>query len=149
MIKIDFLQFKDQLKTKKENNKRFLYDPIRKKYLVLLPEELVRQLVVAFLIKKKTYNKNRIAIEKSLMVNGLPKRWDILVYDELTNPWMLIECKAPTVKISQDTFDQIARYNLSLNVPYLLVTNGLQSYCCEIDYQNQTYEFLDEIPTPK
>lgn len=149
MIKIDFLEYKHLLKTKKEDGKRYLFDPIRKKYLIITPEELVRQLVISYFLIEKSYNKNRIAIEKSLRVNGLLRRWDILVYDKNMNPWLLVECKAPEVKISQATFEQIARYNLTLNVPYLLVTNGLNSFCCEINYDNQSFEFLTEIPSPK
>jgi len=145
-LDIDFLSYKDHLKTKKEDNKRWIYDPIRKKYLVLTPEEMVRQLVLCHFQKEMEYNKNRIAVEKQLKVNGLIRRWDILIYNNGMLPWLLVECKAPEVKISQAVFDQIARYNLTLNVPYLLVTNGLNSFCCEIDYEKQSYEFLEHLP---
>jgi len=146
MISLDLLSYQNQLRTKKVENKKFIFDPIRKKYLVLQPEELVRQLLVLFLIHEKKISKNRIGIEKSLKVNTLNRRLDILIYDDAIQPQMLIECKAPSVKIDQSTFEQIARYNLPLQVPYLLVTNGLSTYCCKMDYEKETFEFLDELP---
>ena len=88
-----------------------------------------------------------MAVEKMLTVNGLVKRFDILIYDEHTAPFFLVECKAPSVRVSEDTFRQIAAYNLSLQVKYLLVTNGINSYCCEMDYQKQSFEFLQEVPS--
>ena len=90
-----------------------------------------------------------MALEKALKVNGMLRRWDLLIYDQATRPVFLVECKAPKVKITQKTFEQIARYNLSLQVPYLLVTNGRQSYCCQIDFAAQSFSFLKEIPNPE
>ncbi len=148
MIELDLLQFQDRLEIKEEANKRFIFDPIRKKHLVLTPEELVRQLLICYLVEEKGYSKNRIALEKSLKVNGMPRRWDILIYDEQTNPILLVECKAPKVKVNQSTFEQVARYNLSLKVPFLLVSNGLNTYCCQIDFKEQSFHFLQEIPNP-
>ena len=147
MISLDLLAYQSKLKTKKVGNKKYLFDPIRKKYLVLQPEELVRQLLIIYFLEEKKTSKNRIGIEKSLKVNTLNRRLDILIYDKEVNPHILIECKAPTVKINQSTFEQIARYNLPLRVPYLLVTNGMTTYCCKMDYENETFEFLDEIPS--
>lgn len=146
MISLDLLSFQKQLKTKKVDNKKFLFDPIRKKFLVLQPEEMVRQLFILYLIHEKKISKNRIGIEKSLKVNTLNRRLDILIYDKSVAPFMLIECKAPSVKIDQSTFEQIARYNLPLQVPYLVVTNGMTTYCCKMDYQNESFEFLKELP---
>ena len=146
MISLDLLSFQKQLKTKKVDNKKFLFDPIRKKFLVLQPEEMVRQLFILYLIHEKKISKNRIGIEKSLKVNTLNRRLDILIYDKSVAPFMLIECKAPSVKIDQSTFEQIARYNLPLQVPYLVVTNGMTTYCCKMDYKNESFEFLKELP---
>ncbi|HHM20694.1 MAG TPA: type I restriction enzyme HsdR N-terminal domain-containing protein [Bacteroidetes bacterium] len=146
-LSIDFLKYKNELVFIKQNGEVKLFDPVRKKYLVKGPEEVVRQLVLLFLIKEKKYSKNRMAVEKMLKVNGRPKRFDILVYDTDTMPLMLVECKAPNVPVTEDVFRQIATYNLPLRVKYLLVTNGLHSYCCKMDYLRQSFEFLDEVPS--
>ncbi len=146
MIDLNLMQYKDLLQVRKEKGKTFLFDPIRRKWLVLQPEELVRQLIVQYLINERHYNKNRIKIEKGLKINKLNKRCDILVYRPDMEPFLLVECKAPQVKISQDAFEQIANYNMPLQVPYLLVSNGIQSFCCAIDYEQRDYEYLDEIP---
>ncbi len=145
-LNIDFLHFRDRLQTRRQEGKTWLWDPIRKKHLVLLPEELVRQLVIQYLIEDRQYNRNRISIEKGLKVNELQKRCDILVYRPDLSPLLLVECKAPEVPLSQATFEQIARYNLPLKVDFLLVTNGIHSYCCAMDYQSESFEFLTEIP---
>jgi len=146
MIEIDYLTYQKDLQKKSIDGVTYLWDSIRKKYLVLAPEELVRQLVVEYLIQSKGYNKNKISIEQSITVNGLNKRCDILLYDHQFSPILLVECKAPAVKISQKAFEQIARYNMPLKVPYLLVTNGITSYCCSIDFEASSYDFLEEIP---
>ncbi|MBX2876946.1 MAG: type I restriction enzyme HsdR N-terminal domain-containing protein [Saprospiraceae bacterium] len=146
MIDIDLLARQQQLKVKSEEGNRYLFDPIRKKWLVIQPEELVRQLIILYLIEEKQYNKNRINIEMGLQVNELQKRCDILVYDQNMDPFLLVECKAPSVMINQATFRQIANYNLPLKVPYLLVTNGRVSYCCRMDYEEESYEFVKEVP---
>ncbi len=139
-------KYQQYLKVKTEGQKRFLWDFIRSKWLVLLPEEMVRQLLIHYLIKHLGINKNRIAIERGLSVNGLQKRCDILIFDEDTKPFLLIECKAPTVKLNQAVFRQIAQYNMTLNVPYLLVCNGPDAYCCAIDFNQKSYEFLAYVP---
>lgn len=146
-LQIDLLKYHKELVFKKLDDHLKVFDPIRNKYLVRGPEEIVRQLVIQYLMQEKDYNKNRMAVEKMLKVNGLIKRFDILVYNKDTCPLVLVECKAPAVAINEDTFRQIAAYNLSLRVKYLLVTNGIHSYCCEMDYQQQSFEFLDEVPS--
>lgn len=146
MLDIDLLQFQDQLDIRRENGKTFVLDIIRKKYLALAPEELVRQLLIHHLIKVAGYSKNRLSLEKGLKVNGLPRRWDLLVYAPDMTPFMLVECKAPAVKINQQVFEQIAWYNMSIRVPYLLVTNGLQSLCYELDYEKSEVLPLAELP---
>ena len=144
-LKLD--TFQAFLKIKKEGQKRFLWDSIRSKWLVLLPEEMVRQLLIQYLIKHLGINKNRIAIERGLTLNGLQKRCDILIFDQSMQPFLLVECKAPSVNLNQAVFRQIAHYNMALNVPYLLVCNGPNAYCCGIDFEEKSYNFLDYIPT--
>ena len=146
MISLDLLSFQPFLKIKKEDGQQFIFCPIRNKYLVLQPEELVRQLLLLFFIKEKKYAKSRIAVEKLLIINDLRRRFDILIYDKHTKPFLLIECKAPKVKITQSAFEQVAQYNLALQVPYLVVSNGLTTFCCKMNYKTQSYDFLTEIP---
>ena len=148
-LPIDLLQYKAELRFKEQAQRRYIFCPIRKKYLVLQPEELVRQLVLLYLQKEKNYSKNSIHVERGIKVNNLYRRCDIIVYDEAVTPYLLVECKAPTVKITQSVFDQIARYNLALQVQYLLVTNGMDAFCCEMDYVGQSYSFLESIPERK
>ena len=146
MIDLDFMSFKDQLKVRNTEGKRFIFDPLRKKWLVLQPEELVRQLVIQYLLKEKNYRSSHMAVERMLKVNKLTKRCDILMYDLQQQPFLLVECKAPAVKINQNVFRQIAWYNMPLKVQYLLVTNGITTYCCAMDYDQEDYRFLAEIP---
>jgi hypothetical protein len=130
-----------------QNGKQFIYDIIRKKYIVLTPEEWVRQHLVHFLINERQCPKGLIAVERGLKHNGLQRRFDVVVYSRNLTPWLIVECKAPQVAITQQTFDQIARYNMSLQVPYLLVTNGLQHFCCEIDYLQRSFSYLQDVPS--
>lgn len=136
-----------KFKIKNSENKRFIFDILRKKYMVLTPEEWVRQHFISFLIKQKKYPESIIAIEKQLTINGLKKRTDILIFDKNGQPDIIVECKAPSVEITQSAFDQIARYNLKLNANYLIVTNGLSHFYCKIDHEKETYTFLKEIPS--
>jgi type I site-specific restriction endonuclease len=136
-------------KLKSNENKTLIFDNFRKKYVVLTPEEWVRQHVAQFLVDQKNYPVSLIAIEKQLSINGLKKRTDIVVYNREGNPEIIVECKAPNVAISQDTFDQIARYNLKLQASYLVVTNGLEHYFCQMDLINKSYLFLKDIPSYK
>jgi hypothetical protein len=147
MLQIDLLSHNDQLQIKRENDQRLVRCLIRQKYLLLTPEEMVRQLWLHHLIREMGYPKSRIAVEKTLRVNQLSKRFDILVFDSDTLPWMLIECKAPQIKINQDVFDQVARYNLPLRVPYLVVSNGPVTYCSRIDYEQEDYDHLPNLPS--
>ncbi|MDG2151515.1 MAG: type I restriction enzyme HsdR N-terminal domain-containing protein [Polaribacter sp.] len=136
-------------KLKSNQNKTLIFDKLRKKYLVLTPEEWVRQHFVQFLIDEKKYPTSLIALEKQLTFNNLKKRSDILIFDKKGNHEIIVECKAPTIKITQDTFDQIARYNLKLKAKFLVVTNGLEHFYCKMDFKNKTYIFLKEIPNYK
>ena len=131
---------------KNSENKVAIFDEIRKKFIIVTPEEWVRQHVVQFLLQDKKYPKSHINVEKLLKINGLIKRYDVVVYKPDGNITILIECKAPDVKISQSTFDQIARYNMTLKAEYLMVTNGLNHYFCKMDYENEKYDFLSELP---
>ena len=115
-------------KLKSNEKQTLIFDNLRKRYFVLTPEEWVRQHFVQFLIEEKKYPVSLIAIEKQLTINALKKRTDIVVFDKSGNPDIIVECKAPHIKIAQDTFDQIARYNLKLNAKYLIVTNGLDHF---------------------
>ena len=134
------------INVKTENGKTLILDVIRKKYVIITPEEWVRQHFVHFLISEKKVPATLIAVEKSLRLNRLGKRTDIVVYDKKLQPLLIVECKSPEVKISQETFDQIARYNMTINAHYLIVTNGLQHFTCFIDHEKQAYTFLPAIP---
>jgi hypothetical protein len=136
-------------KFKSSENKTLIFDKLRKKYMVLTPEEWVRQHFVYFLIEEKKYPVSLIAIEKQLTINNLKKRSDILVFNTDGKPEIIVECKAPSIKITQDSFDQIARYNLKLKANYLIVTNGLEHFYCKMDFKKETYVFLKMIPDYK
>ena len=141
------LQFKKyHFRFKSNENKRLIFDEIRKKFVVLTPEEWVRQHVVQYLIVEKNYPKSHINVEKQLLLNGTKKRYDVVVFNKDGTIHLIVECKAPIIKISQDTFDQIARYNLVTDATYLMVTNGLQHYYCQLDYIEERYQFLRELP---
>lgn len=118
----------------------------RRKFVVLTPEEWVRQHAVQFLLNDRKYPKSLVNVEKLLKVNGLSKRYDAVVFNPDGSIFLLVECKAPQIRIDQSTFDQIARYNLSMRSEFLMVTNGLNHYFCRMDYENQRYVFLTEIP---
>jgi hypothetical protein len=133
-------------KMKEEAGSLFIFDDIRKKYLVLTPEEWVRQHVVKFLIHERNFPRSLIKLEGGLKLNALQKRTDILIFDPSGNRILLVECKAPSIKITQTVFDQIARYNFVHRTNFLIVSNGLQHYCCEVDFEQKTYRFLPEIP---
>jgi hypothetical protein len=131
---------------KKDKEVMHIFDIIRKKYIVLTPEEWVRQHFLHFLIEKKQYPKSLIAVEKEIKVNTLKKRFDILIFNAQGEHNIIVECKSPKVKITQDAFDQIARYNLQLKAKYLIVTNGLEHFYCIMDDENKSYVFLEDIP---
>jgi len=132
---------------KNSENKLWIFDEIRKRFVVLSPEEWVRQNVIQYLIREKSYSKNLINVEKQLMLNNLSKRYDIVAYDRDGKVILIVECKAPSVAIDQETFDQIARYNMNLQADFLMVTNGLNHYFCRMDYENQRYVFLRDLPS--
>ena len=115
--------------------------------MILQPEEWVRQHCVEFLLNEKKYPKTLVNVEKELLVNGLKRRYDIVIYNSDGSIHLIVECKAPSIDIDQTTFDQIARYNLTLNATYLMVTNGINHYYCQMDFENERYQFLKDIPS--
>jgi len=131
---------------KNSENNTYIFDQIRKKFVVLQPEEWVRQHCVNFLIKEKKYPISLINVEKVVRINGLNKRYDIVVYNSNGSIHLIIECKAPKVKISQSAFDQIARYNIALKASFMMVTNGLNHYFCTMDHDLGIYNFLEDLP---
>lgn len=132
-------------KTKSSENKRYIFDVIRKKFVLLTPEEWVRQHVLSDLIDKGI-SKTRLSVEKQFEVMGQKKRFDVVVAGKNASIALLVECKAPTVAITQATFDQIARYQLALNATYLMLTNGMQHFYCQIDREKQSYQFIEHLP---
>ncbi len=133
-------------KYKNTQNKPYIFDVIRKGYYLLTPEEWVRQHMIRFLIEEKKYSPQLIAVEKQLEINGLKKRFDIVVFNKNMKPYILVECKAPHIKIDQQAFDQANRYNLLLKAPYLILTNGLKHLIFEINFEARQYRFLSQIP---
>ncbi len=133
-------------KIKSEGQRNYIFDNIRKRYVVLTPEEWVRQHLIAWLVEEKNYPASLIAVEIPLRINRMERRADIILYSSLGKPFIIIECKAPGIKISQKAFDQAARYNIGLKVNYLVVSNGLVHYCAKLDHDVGTWKFLKEIP---
>lgn len=144
MQKLNFPQY--SFRFKNNQNKVAVFDDSRKKFVILTPEEWVRQNCVKFLQTEKNYPLSLINVEKQFKIAGLTKRYDIVVFEPDGNIQVIVECKAPSVKITQETFDQIARYNLTLKANFLMVTNGIEHYFCKMDYENENYIFLKEIP---
>lgn len=134
---------------RQKEGRTFILDPVRKKYVLLQPEEFVRQLLILWLTGSGGFHRNNIQVEKLIRVNGLSKRFDLVIYDSNVRPYILVECKEVSTPVSQETFDQIAVYNMALNAPYLLVSNGLVSYCVEVDHSGKSYVFMDKVPSPR
>lgn len=138
-----------RINVKKKGDRLQVFDPIRQRYVALTPEEWVRQHFINYLIAEKNYPKNLIANETEINLNSLRRRCDTVIHSNELTPLLIIEYKAPDVKITQAVFDQIARYNIVLKVKYLIVSNGIQHFCCKIDYENQKFSYLQEIPDYK
>lgn len=132
---------------KSEGEKTYIFDVVRKKYLLLTPEEWVRQNFIHYLNKEKKYPLGLMGVEQMVKYNSLKTRADIVMYNTEGKANIIVECKAPDVKITQDTFNQIAKYNSQLKVKHLLVTNGMNHYCCKMDYDSNRITFLEEIPS--
>lgn len=131
---------------KKEEGKVLIFDVIRKKYIVLTPEEWVRQHFVHFLISQLNYPRSLFRIEGALAYNRMQKRSDILVRNREGKPWMLIECKAPNIKLTQKAFNQVSVYNMTIGAKYLAVTNGMVHFCCEAAAPGSEPRFLSDFP---
>lgn len=144
MQQLNFPEYKFRFKN--SENKLHIFDEIRKKFVVLQPEEWVRQHVVRFLIQEKKYPRSLINVEKEIIVNTLKKRYDIVVFNPDGSIAVIVECKAPNIAIVQETFNQIARYNLAAKAAFLMVTNGRNHYFCQMNYEKEHYIFLKELP---
>ena len=134
------------IKIQEKGEKRQIFDFLRRKWVALTPEEWVRQHFTHFLVEHKNYPQALLANEVELRIGEKRLRCDTLLYNKELRPRMIIEYKAPTIQIQQKTFDQISVYNLLLKVDYLIVSNGLCHYCCKMDYERQSYQFLEDIP---
>lgn len=144
MWQLNLPEYKFRIKI--QNNKQYIFDNLRKKFVVLTPEEWVRQHFIRFLIDEKKYPATFIAIEKQIEVNGLRKRCDAIVYNPNFEPMVIIELKAPQIQLTQTTFDQAAVYNSKLKVDYLLISNGLEHFACKVDTEKSRYQFFEQIP---
>ena len=134
------------IKIGEKDGKRTIFDFLRRKYVALTPEEWVRQHFTHYLVEHKGYPKGLMGNEVELHIGEKRLRCDTVLYNKEGQPRMIIEYKAPTIQIQQKTFDQISAYNLLLHVDYLIVSNGLQHYCCKMEYENQKYLFIQDIP---
>ena len=144
MFRLNLPQY--EIKISERDGKRMIFDFLRRKYVALTPEEWVRQHFVHFLIEHKGYPKGLIGNEIELQIGAKRLRCDTILYNKMAQPQMIIEYKAPTIPIQQKVFQQISTYNLLLKVDYLIVSNGIQHYCCKMDYNNQKCLFLEDIP---
>lgn len=141
-IEIDFFQYLPDLNTRTDGTKGELFDPIRKRWIKIQPEELVRQLFIQFLLDKGIGTTGNIQVEKGLSINGMEKRFDVVVYDtNPVKPRILVECKSYKEDINQKVFDQISSYNRALQAEFLIVTNGMKTYLCNLNYDNKSIRF--------
>jgi hypothetical protein len=132
---------------KDEGSKRYIFDNIRKKFVVLTSEEWVRQNFMQYLIQEKSYPESLIVAEKKILLNDKPFRFDLLVYNRNGEPYLIAEIKAPHVRITQEVFDQVVRYNMALRVKLVVVSNGIDHFVCEVDYAERSYKYLKEVPS--
>lgn len=135
------------INVKKTNGKLVVFDKLRRKFVALTPEEWVRQHFINYLITEKEYSPSLIANEIQINLNNQKRRCDSVIYNRELSPIMIVEYKSPDVDITQDVFDQIVRYNIVLRVKYLIVSNGLRHYCCKMDYEMQSFDYLPDIPS--
>ena len=135
-----------QERIRRKDEQIYVFDPIRKKNILLTPEEEVRQRLLDYLILEKKYSKNLIKIEGGVRVNKLQKRTDILIYDRHSQPFMLIECKAPHVVLDAKTLQQAANYNSQIQAPFLAISNGKQHFCFKINFNTKKTEQISDFP---
>ncbi len=145
MVQLSFPVY--SFKTINTSGETKIFDRTRKKYVALTPEEWVRQHLIEYLVNEKGFPRNLLHVEAGLKLHTLRKRADLLAYNRQKIPLLLAECKAPSVVINQAVFDQIAMYNMVFHVPYLLLSNGLEHYCCRLNHEKKNYHFLPEIPS--
>lgn len=146
MQSLNFPEYEFRLRKNASGQSSEIFDIVRKKFVSLSPEEWVRQHLLHFLITEKKYPASLLAVEKELSVAGIKKRTDVVIYSRNAEPLLIAECKSPDVALNQNVFDQAARYNIPLNVGWLLLTNGLVHHCCRINAAEKKYETVSEIP---
>jgi len=146
MIDIPLQEIRPLIKTRNVDGQVQVYDHVRKKYIVLLPEEMVRQMLVAYLIKYHNYPLSRIQLEKGVTQNDKKGRYDIIIYDKAVQPWMLIECKSHKVPLNQKVIDQLSAYNQKVKAPYFMVSNGINTLCFTADHEQKRYDVLEVLP---
>ena len=144
MFRLNLPQY--EIKISEKDGKRMIFDFLRRKYVALTPEEWVRQHFTHYLVEHKGYPKGLLGNEIELQIGDKKLRCDSILYNKVAQPQMIIEYKAPTVPLQQKVFDQISAYNLLLRVDYLIISNGMEHYCCKMDYEHQKYLFLQDIP---
>ncbi len=142
----DWIYPAGDFRIKKEGNRTLIFDVVRRKFVALTPEEWVRQHVIHYLIRYLRYPKALVRCESGLKFNKMNRRSDVVVYDRSGQVFLVVECKAATVKINQKTFDQLSVYNQYYHARYLMITNGLRQYIAEVDYPDKSYHFLEQIP---
>ena len=145
MPKLNLPEYPLRIRTKKDG-KQEIHDPVRRRFVRLTPEEWVRQHFINFLVHHHGFPASLIHVEASLRYNRLSKRSDIVIYGKHGKPMMAVECKAPSVEITRNVFEQLAMYNFTLKVPYLVLTNGIQNYICRMEPEKQGYTFLEDFP---
>ena len=144
MVKLNLPPFKVELK--KDEDRILIFDFLRRRYVVLTPEEWVRQHFIHYAITHLNYPKSLIKVEGGLTFNTLQKRSDIVVFNRDGQPWMIIECNAPALKLSKRTIQQASIYNHSLRAKYVVITNGMSQICCEVDWINSNTVVLESMP---
>jgi hypothetical protein len=144
MFRLNLPQY--EINITEKDGKRLIFDFLRRKFVALTPEEWVRQHFTHYLVEHKGYPKGLLGNEIELQIGDKKLRCDTILYNKVAQPRMIIEYKAPTVALQQKTFDQISAYNLLLRVDYLIISNGLEHYCCKMDYEKREYHFLPDIP---
>ncbi|MDD4755565.1 MAG: type I restriction enzyme HsdR N-terminal domain-containing protein [Prolixibacteraceae bacterium] len=144
MQKLNLPAYQFNIKTLK--SKSYIFDNVRKRFVLLTPEEWVRQNFIMYLTEVKKYPPSLMAVERQININDKLFRFDLLVYNKKGEPLLIAEFKAPGVSINQETFDQVVRYNMALRVERVIVSNGMQHYVCQVDYKANSYKFLQEVP---
>ncbi len=146
-IHIDLLKWTHLLRIRTDSGQRFIFDPVRKKWIRLTSEEFVRQLLIQYLTTERGFPQTRISVEREVAIEGISRRYDIAVFDRNLIPLLLVECKSPATHLDQAVFDQILHYNMALDVRFLILSNGTKNYCCSIDRKARQLVFHPEVPT--